>query len=401
MGLAIEKVRTSTKPNGTRLGSSLTGASFIFGDPFATLIRTPTNVSLALARSTEILVDGKRVADVNVSSIQNAKAIINLTGQILLVKAVVPRPDDALNESEEICADSTWSWLWLGSYLMSKSSIRGKSPRTLPILYPPEDILSNLLIPKRLPLTTDFPSMKCGSSTPRARHGQWIMVYWWRSLSSLWKRVEAEQTELREMPNIKDALIGFPYLWATGIPALISAGGTEFLTAKFSDDPCLYCSEVPSNWRGHMGAHILRKLRNAGEIERDKKDKKSGQVKTYPEFPAVPTPQPFDGSSFMYQRRARMASRQGLAPRSGPPRRAASHAQRSGTGVENPSRLGRRPQHNYHMYLAQKIIVPLKTPHNDSKAFELFQVNQQLNCHPRQAAAPRSGAPQILKRMPI
>ncbi|KAJ7828306.1 hypothetical protein B0H13DRAFT_1917158 [Mycena leptocephala] len=49
MGLAIKKVRTYTKPNGIRpLSGSITGASFITRDPFATLVRTSTNVSLAI-----------------------------------------------------------------------------------------------------------------------------------------------------------------------------------------------------------------------------------------------------------------------------------------------------------------------------------------------------------------
>ncbi|KAJ7818583.1 hypothetical protein B0H14DRAFT_3473659 [Mycena olivaceomarginata] len=128
MGLTLKRVRTFTNPNAARpLDGSLTGASFINGDLFLTLIRTSTNISLAVVRSTEILVDGSRKPSVNFDSIKNPKANIKLTGQILRLKAVPALPEDA-PESVEISqatSESTLSWLWLGSYLMGKSIMKG------------------------------------------------------------------------------------------------------------------------------------------------------------------------------------------------------------------------------------------------------------------------------------
>ncbi|KAK6971541.1 hypothetical protein R3P38DRAFT_3413219 [Favolaschia claudopus] len=286
IGTAIKKVRTFTKPNGTRLGGHLTGASFIVGDPFATLIRTSTNVSLALVRSTEIHVDGKRASDVNVASIKNPKANIKLSGwQILKVKAVVPSPDDVFAESsEETSLDSTWSWLWLGSYLMGKSAMKGTEIATdAPHII---SVVGNLVEPVNPKAITAHDRLAAEDMQYINSTGTtWAMDHnlLGALTEQLWKRVEAAQTGLREMPIIKDEIAGFPYLWATGIPALLSEGGTAFITAKSAEDPCLYCPEVPSNWRGHMGAHILRKLRSVGEVEREKRGKKTGEVKTYPE----------------------------------------------------------------------------------------------------------------------
>ncbi|KAJ7872413.1 hypothetical protein B0H13DRAFT_1633871 [Mycena leptocephala] len=41
-----------------------------------------------------------------------------------------------------------------------------------------------------------------------------------------------------------------------------------FVSERSASGPCHY--KVPPNWRGHMGGHIIRKLRNPGESERDK-----------------------------------------------------------------------------------------------------------------------------------
>ncbi|KAJ7756011.1 hypothetical protein B0H14DRAFT_3512290 [Mycena olivaceomarginata] len=99
----------------------------------------------------------------------------------------------------------------------------------------------------------------------------------------LWKRVDETQMGLREVPLLKESLTGFPYCYSSGTPALVSEEGTKFITEKSAADPCLYCLEVPSNWRGHMGGHILRKMRRAGETDRDKKAKHAANTQIYPE----------------------------------------------------------------------------------------------------------------------
>ncbi|KAJ7822764.1 hypothetical protein B0H13DRAFT_1919986 [Mycena leptocephala] len=116
MGLAIKMVRTYTKPNGIQsLSGSITGASFITGDPFATLVRTSTNKS-------PLMVD-EYPTSISTQS-KNPKANVKPTGQILRLKAVAASSDDTAVESGGAADDSTWTWLWMGSYLMGKSTIK-------------------------------------------------------------------------------------------------------------------------------------------------------------------------------------------------------------------------------------------------------------------------------------
>ncbi|KAK7027662.1 hypothetical protein R3P38DRAFT_3354663 [Favolaschia claudopus] len=67
------------------------------------------------------------------------------------------------------------------------------------------------------------------------------------------------------------------------------------------------------------------------------------------------------------------SSRRAQAPRSGPPRRAESAAPRSGSGVENPGRPGRRPKHNTSHKKGKEII--FNTSYS-SKHSELFGAPQ-------------------------
>ncbi|KAJ7437523.1 hypothetical protein FB451DRAFT_1416805 [Mycena latifolia] len=269
MGLAIKKVRAFTKPNGARMsnGVSITGSSFITGDLFITLIRDAKTVSLGVVRSTEISVDGTRTPDINVNSIKNDKANVKLTGQILKLKAVTGRLEDTTQESnlEQTSGDSgppmpaKWTWLWLGHL------VEPISPNAV-------DVHGRLS-------TEEMQQVNSTGATSALDDGLLRAL-----IIQLWKRVEDSSMGLREIPFLKEALAGFPYAWSTGLPALLSEGGTAFITAKSASDPCLYSPEIPSNWRGHMGAHIIRKIRKAGEIERDRKDKTAGTTTVYPQF---------------------------------------------------------------------------------------------------------------------
>ncbi|KAJ7429781.1 hypothetical protein B0H11DRAFT_2257746 [Mycena galericulata] len=273
MGLAIKKVRPYTEPNGARaLSGSITGSSFINVDLFITLVRTVTNISLA--------------------------SNIKLTGQILTLKAVQSRPEDLSAESGQDLDGSGWTWLWLGSYLMGTSIMKGTKIAT--------DAPHILSIPGHLVEPINPMAVNAHDRLSVAEVQQinstgttWALddVLLRTLIVQLWKRVEDTQTGLRELPWIKEVLNGFPYCWTTGIPALISEGGTTMLISEKScPNWCLYCSEVPGNWRGHMGGHILRKIRGAGEVEREKKDKKAGIIESYPEV-GEPYPCGFCGRS--------------------------------------------------------------------------------------------------------
>jgi hypothetical protein len=219
MGLALKKGRTFTKPNGTRLlNGSVTGTSFLTGDPFAALIRTTTNVSVALVRSTDIFVDGKRVPEINVNSIKNAKANVKLTGQILKLKAVAASPGDTAEESGETADEAAmWTWLWLGSYLMGKSTMK-----TTQIATDAPHIVSiggHLVEPLNLKAVAAHERLSGDDMQHINSTGMtWALdhILFRALIDELWKRVEQAQTGLRELPLLKDSLVGFPYCWATG-----------------------------------------------------------------------------------------------------------------------------------------------------------------------------------------
>jgi hypothetical protein len=63
----------------------------------------------------------------------------------------------------------------------------------------------------------------------------------------------------------------------SGQLSLVSDGVTSLIAEK-SAHSCLYCPEIPKNWRAHMGGHILRRLRNSGEREPKRKGRADAQV---------------------------------------------------------------------------------------------------------------------------
>ncbi|KAJ7154444.1 hypothetical protein C8R43DRAFT_885149 [Mycena crocata] len=267
MGNAIKNVRTYTKPTGGRpaLNGSITGSSFINGDLFITLIRSTAHVSLAVVRCTEIFVDGKRMPDVNINSIKNIKANIKLTGQILRLKAVPSRPEDFPAESGDGIDDPALTWLWTGLYLMGKSIMKGTKIAT--------DAPHLISVPGHLvePINPTAISAHDRLSVEEVHQinstgTTWAMndVLLHTLIAQLWKRVEDSQMGLREVPSLKEIFSGFPYSLPS-LPALVSEAGTAFATAKSIRNVCLYCNETPTNWRGHMGGHILRKMRKAGD----------------------------------------------------------------------------------------------------------------------------------------
>ncbi|KAK7016537.1 hypothetical protein R3P38DRAFT_2785737 [Favolaschia claudopus] len=85
------------------------------------------------------------------------------------------------------------------------------------------------------------------------------------------------------------------------------------------------------------------------------------------------------------------ASRRAQAPRSGPPRRAESAAQRSGSGVENPGRPGRRPKHNTSHKKAKEIIFNTSYSSKYSENLELLRpVNKKIAIPTDNCGAPRT-----------
>ncbi|KAF8210769.1 hypothetical protein K438DRAFT_1752542 [Mycena galopus ATCC 62051] len=207
----------------------------------------------------------------------------SLSVRFLKLKAVAASPDDVAAGSEEVADVLTWTWLWMQSYLMGKSAMKGTQITTdAPHLISVAGHLVDPVTPKAVMAqeqlsADDMQHINSMGTTWAIDHNLLGAL-----IDELWKRVELAQLGLREMPFLKEQISGFPYSWTTGLPALTSAGGTAFIAQKSAADPCLYCPEIPSNWRGHMGGHIIRKLRNTGESKRDKAAKRMGNATAYP-----------------------------------------------------------------------------------------------------------------------
>ncbi|KAJ7817460.1 hypothetical protein B0H14DRAFT_3742116 [Mycena olivaceomarginata] len=86
-----------------------------------------------------------------------------------------------------------------------------------------------------------------------------------------------DSSDLRALPDMKQVSPAFPYKNSSGQTSLVSDEATSLITEK-SARSCLYCPEIPKNWRAHMGGHILRRLRNSGERELKRKGRADTQV---------------------------------------------------------------------------------------------------------------------------
>lgn len=84
--------------------------------------------------------------------------------------------------------------------------------------------------------------------------------------------------------------------------ALQSEAGTALVAAKLTQG-CLYCPEVPKNWRAHIGAHLLRRLRGSGEpqAQAKKKLRTENQI-PYPQVRAIIAPTNHTDTSFAGRR---------------------------------------------------------------------------------------------------
>ncbi|KAJ7182231.1 hypothetical protein C8R43DRAFT_1143909 [Mycena crocata] len=287
MGLGISGVRCFSKPNDTsrRLNNSgVTGSAFITGDLFVTLVRNSKMVSLAILRSLEITHDGQRTTEINSKTIGNTKSNVKLKGQILLLKAVPSIPEDAEDgEVDEL--SSEWTWLWRGTYLMGTSEMKGTdiatdSPLTLTVPGHLVELINPNVADAGDRLTDE--EVKYINSTGAT----WALddVGLRAVMVELWKRFESAKLNIKtSLPYFKPQLDGFPYTWSSGKHAMVCDEATS-LIGTLDGIPCLYCPEIPANWRAHMGAHILRKLNGIAEpVTKKTKGTASAPTVIYPE----------------------------------------------------------------------------------------------------------------------
>ncbi|KAK7016105.1 hypothetical protein R3P38DRAFT_3569764 [Favolaschia claudopus] len=268
-GLGLGRVRCFTKVESRSLkagaSGNMTGNAFIPGDIFLALVRHKKTVSMAVVRSTAILHDGRPVRDIPIGTIGNVEAKIKLTGQIVHLESVEATSADLVGDDGSSPVKDSTSWLWTGAFLTCASKMKGSSVSTIkPVLITVPGTMVELINPAVVEahgrLSEDSMKNINSAGTTWALHHPYLTVL----LSQLSQRL----ADLRSLPSVTESA-KFPYKSA-GKANLVSERGTLLLADK-SSLACLYCLEVPKNWRAHIGAHILRRIRQSGEPEPKKK----------------------------------------------------------------------------------------------------------------------------------
>ncbi|KAK7059407.1 hypothetical protein R3P38DRAFT_2496243 [Favolaschia claudopus] len=268
-GLGLGRVRCFTTVESRSLKASasgnMTGNTFIPGDIFLALVRHKKTVSMAVVRSTAILHDGRPVRDIPIGTIGNVEAKIKLTGQIVHLESVEATSADIVGDDGSSPVKDSTSWLWTGAFLTCASKMKGFSVSTVkPVLITVPGTMVELINPAVVEahgrLSEDAMKNINSAGTTWALHHPYLTVL----LNQLSQRL----ADLRGLPSVTESA-KFPYQSA-GKAILVSERGS-LLLADMSNLACLYCPEVPKNWRAHIGAHILRRIRRSGEPEPKKK----------------------------------------------------------------------------------------------------------------------------------
>ncbi|KAH9913947.1 hypothetical protein B0H21DRAFT_805153 [Amylocystis lapponica] len=272
-----ERVRGFTKSNklADTNNEDVTGPdAFIEGDMFLTLARTKQTMSLALVRSTRILEGTIARKSILIPTLSNPKANTKLEGQVMILRSTLTAsgsPDDPpTTHSDTITQDSGMlaSWAWNGGFIMLGAAMRGTDVVT--------EKACKVSIPGHLarPLNMDMVSAKgrikdWDSQKINSVGSTWEMasVVLEALSDELWTTIIEGKIPLGTLPSIPQST-DFPYLLDDGItPGLLCEAGSRQLEAEAESTVrhCKFCAKaVPcekDNWRNHIGAHILCKMR--------------------------------------------------------------------------------------------------------------------------------------------
>ncbi|KAJ7662776.1 hypothetical protein DFH06DRAFT_1088352 [Mycena polygramma] len=284
-GLGLGRVRCFTKPDSRSLkgggAGNMTGTAFITGDLFLTLVQHAKKISLAVLQSTKITHDGAFVREIAATTVGNAQANVKLTGQIVHMEAVQSTEDDLAIDGDPSLVENSLTWLATGSFLTGKSKMKGTAiSTTKPVILTLPGIMTELVNPAVVDshgrLSEEAAKGMNSAGTTWALHEASLRVL----LVKLQQRVQ-EGSHIRLIPTVKQSSVGFPYKNKSGQLGLVS----EPLTALVADtaaNSCLYCPEIPKNWRAHIGGHILRRLRMSTELPAKKKARTEREVVSYP-----------------------------------------------------------------------------------------------------------------------
>ncbi|KAJ6617149.1 hypothetical protein B0H10DRAFT_1948533 [Mycena sp. CBHHK59/15] len=219
---------------------------FVVGDPILTLLKTGTNVSLAVLHATAIHQDGKVkiTGQVHSMSLVLKTAETESDGPMPFMTATFTRGVDWL-ESE---VESKWAWIWNREYLKVESMVRGTSEMTdKVILVSVPGVLTELVNPT---MSWEIDDKQLGIVSE---------LLWGRALE---KNIAAITITVVKPTDI------FPYHFDNGKPALLSHIPTQQLVQDYTEREnrkCKLCGQKCQNQRVHIGMHILRKLRGIQE----------------------------------------------------------------------------------------------------------------------------------------
>lgn len=262
------------------------GNNLVVGDLVATLLRSDSCISLAVLTVTAINQGTSLLPDVDLDQLMNERHNIKLAGQVLsliAIPAVTLVPDMTASSQDSVGTDlqmnstmSTWSWLWAGGYIKTKSSIAGTDevmeksivvnvPGHLTTVLNPQIICADRL--QHLPLTENEHSQL------NSKRLLWMFDNGGLGLvrDTLWERISTTETAPGSVTLVKP-LAGFPYQLA-GDPGLVCELGSNILKAdQFRGVDlvrnCHFCAQKidgAPKWRSHIGEHILRKILNVSE----------------------------------------------------------------------------------------------------------------------------------------
>ncbi|KAG0701125.1 hypothetical protein DFH29DRAFT_1000528 [Suillus ampliporus] len=234
--------------------------SFLIGDIFVTLLRSNQTLSIAILRSTSILLNNVSRALINATIMKSTRTTAKVTGQLLTILPTHPSP-----ESLQL------SFLWNGGYVKARSAIQGTTDST-------ERVVSISVIGSMIePInpeptfirlrddinTDDFSEIKGGQSTWQVSADTLQAA-----CDLLWAKAVEMKFPLNSISSVSPSdPKNIPYRLPDGTPAVISIEASALLAASEGAriTVCPLCETSVSDMRCHIGMHILRALTNTPE----------------------------------------------------------------------------------------------------------------------------------------
>lgn len=268
--------------NGIENTDEALGDKLVVGDLVATLLCSDSCISLAVLTVTAINQETGLLSDLNLDQLTNEWHNIKLTGQVMSLTAMpalalVPDTISDMTISSSGSQDlmgsdlqtmSTWSWLWAGGYVKTKSSIIGTDevsekiivvhvPGHLTMALNPQMICADQL--------QDLPLTESEHTQLNSKCLLWVFDNGGLGLvrDTLWERISTSGIAPGSLTLVKP-LTGFLYQLA-GDPGLVCELGSNILKAdQFQGVDlvrnCHFCGQKidgAPKWRSHIGEHIL------------------------------------------------------------------------------------------------------------------------------------------------